>query len=93
METGRVLATDKGFRPESRGSIPLRSTSLEVAVEHTKDSDCDVDPETDCCRACGVLHGDHCPDCGGVGFHRDTCPEMVLSADEAAQNIIDAGGM
>lgn len=36
---------------------------------HTTDEQCDVDPATDCCRVCGVYHGDPCADCGGTGFH------------------------
>lgn len=42
---------------------------------HTRDEDCDVDPETDACRGCGVWHGSPCLVCGGAGFHRDYCPE------------------
>ena len=43
------------------------------SAEHTKDEDCDVDPETDCCRVCGVHHAEPCPECGGCGFHRGAC--------------------
>lgn len=35
---------------------------------HSRDSDCTLDA-TDTCTACGVYHGDPCPDCGGRGFH------------------------
>lgn len=41
--------------------------------DHGKDSDCTIDPETDCCTECGVWHADPCPDCGGRGFHNDGC--------------------
>ncbi len=27
---------------------------------HVKDSDCDVDPYDECCRTCGVYHGEAC---------------------------------
>lgn len=36
--------------------------------EHTRDEECEVDPATDLCRQCGVLHGDPCPTCGGRAF-------------------------
>jgi hypothetical protein len=41
--------------------------------EHSKDSDCIVDPRTDLCTVCGVMHGEPCPDCGGKGFHTSAC--------------------
>lgn len=44
---------------------------------HTDDLDCDVDPETDTCRECGVHHGDPCPYCGGRGFCDPTCSELA----------------
>lgn len=34
-------------------------------VEHVRDSDCTIDPETLCCDVCGVDHSDECLDCGG----------------------------
>ena len=43
-------------------------------MDHTKDSDCDVNPETMMCRECGVYHGLHCMACGGGGFHAPDCP-------------------
>jgi hypothetical protein len=46
---------------------------------HTKDEDCDVDPMTGCCRTCGVLHGDPCPECGGRGFHTPGCSESDVA--------------
>lgn len=48
-------------------------------MEHKTDADCRglIDPATDCCRVCGVLHGDPCPDCGGRGFHRPDCAAEV----------------
>lgn len=47
------------------------------ASEHSKDSDCTVDPETGECVECHVWHDDPCPDCGGRGFHKEDCPQMV----------------
>jgi len=46
-------------------------------VLHTKDEDCDVDPETNNCRVCGVYHGDPCAVCGGRGFHRPWCMHFL----------------
>ena len=44
---------------------------------HSKDSDCDVNPETNACRQCGVDHsGAPCADCGAVAFHAPGCPAM-----------------
>lgn len=52
-------------------------------MEHTKDSDCTVDPETLLCFECGVMHDEEgCYDCGGRGFHKPTCP--ILLREEAA---------
>ena len=34
--------------------------------------------ERDTCPACGVYHGDPCPDCGRGGYHKDDCPEMAV---------------
>ena len=45
-------------------------------VRHTADEQCDVDPATDCCRVCGVLHGEPCRVCGARGYHRADCPEL-----------------
>ena len=44
---------------------------------HRQDEHCTVDPETDCCSVCGVLHGGPCPECGGRGFHRPSCTEYL----------------
>lgn len=44
-------------------------------MEHHKDEDCDVDPDDDLCRECGVYHGEPCPKCGGRGFHRRVCED------------------
>lgn len=45
--------------------------------EHTKDSDCKVNPNTGTCEVCGVYHGDACPLCGGRGFHKPLCRELL----------------
>lgn len=44
------------------------------AARHTTDTDCTVDSRTDTCTACGVHHGDPCPDCQGRAFHNPGCP-------------------
>lgn len=49
-----------------------------IYAEHSRDEDCDVDPESDCCRLCGVYHGDPCPECRGRGFHVDGCSEVGI---------------
>ena len=43
---------------------------------HSKDSDCTVNPETLCCDVCGVAHGDECLDCGGRGYHKPGCESI-----------------
>lgn len=47
---------------------------------HTRDEQCDVDPDDLCCRVCGVDHSETCPACGGRGFHRDGCEEVSAVA-------------
>lgn len=47
-----------------------------MMADHVKDSDCTLNPETNECIECGVLHGDPCLDCGGRGFHKEGCPGM-----------------
>lgn len=46
-------------------------------AEHTKDTDCVVDSETDCCVVCGVMHGDACEGCAQRGFHVEGCEVMA----------------
>lgn len=53
-------------------------------VMHTTDEQCTVDQETDCCRECGVYHGEICPECFGRGFHGTGCP--LSDATERGQN-------
>lgn len=48
--------------------------SARQSTSHSQDSDCDVEPVTNCCRVCGVVHGDECPACGARAFHVDGCP-------------------
>ena len=40
---------------------------------HSEDSECRVDPETDLCLDCGVLHAEACPECGNRAFHSPNC--------------------
>lgn len=58
-------------------------------VAHEKDSDCDVDESTGCCRVCGVDHsGDPCVACRGRGFHVKGCerdPEANIYNDEPVE--------
>jgi hypothetical protein len=51
-----------------------RLTAKKVC-RHSSDADCSghVDEDTSTCSACGVLHGDPCPRCGGRGYHADDC--------------------
>ena len=42
-------------------------------VEHTRDSDCTVDPETNLCSICGVEYSEPCIECGGHAFHLEGC--------------------
>lgn len=52
--------------------------------DHRHDEDCDVDPETDACRVCGVDHsGPPCRDCGRVGFHRVGCLTWEAEDEDA----------
>lgn len=64
---------DRVFGPDPDCPRCMRQAGARLA--HTKDDDCTVSPETDCCIECGVLHGDPCPACMGLGYHRDGCPE------------------
>lgn len=59
------------------------TTAHHLSEVHERDEDCTVDPKTDCCTACGVYHGDPCPECKGRGFHKAGCPinEEGLSDD------------
>ena len=54
---------------------------------HTTDADSEVDPSTDCCVGCGVLHGEPCEVCGGRGFHNVPC-----AANDYDNVTIDNGG-
>jgi hypothetical protein len=55
---------------------------------HQVDSDCTVDPDTDMCLTCGVLHGSPCPDCGGRGYHYAGCESSDLTISQQAKTII-----
>lgn len=58
-----------------RNIVLQRKTGEDSVNDHTKDSDCTVDPETQCCIYCGVWHGEECPECKGRGFHNEGCSE------------------
>jgi len=51
---------------------------------HSKDSDCTVDPETGCCTVCGVEHGEPCPECGMRAYHSKDCPVLAEEAENMA---------
>jgi hypothetical protein len=47
---------------------------------HTKDTDCNVDPDTMLCRICSVEHADQpCAHCGARAYHLDNCPTVVFA--------------
>lgn len=56
---------------------------------HTKDSDCTVDPATLCCTTCGVDHSGQCSQCGGKGYHKETCPMLCDSQHKKLWDIED----
>ena len=58
----------------------------EKHAEHTKDSDCTVDPATNLCTGCGVEHGEPCFQCGGRGFHTNDCCESPANAEERCED-------
>jgi hypothetical protein len=43
--------------------------------EHTTDRDCDNTMLEDVCQVCGVVRGEPCPECGGMGYHNGGCGE------------------
>jgi len=54
-----------------------------VSAPHTRDEQCDVDSATDCCRVCGVEHGEPVPCCGKRAFHAEDClNEPVVATAE-----------
>jgi hypothetical protein len=53
-----------------------------MPVEHTQDSDCRVDPQTDLCGDCGALHGAPCYHCGARAFHKPGCLFVVAGHGE-----------
>jgi hypothetical protein len=42
-------------------------------MDHVKDEDCTVDPETNCCSVCGTAHGGPCYHCRARAFHLPGC--------------------
>lgn len=63
--------------------LGLRITEV---PQHDADQDCTVDPETDACKECGVVHGDPCYHCLGRGFHKADCSEDADAAECAEAN-------
>ena len=54
----------------------MAAPTKQPTTPHTTDSDCTLD-STDICRGCGVYHGDPCQDCGGRGFHAESCAALI----------------
>lgn len=48
--------------------------------EHSKDSDCTVDPRTSACTECGAGHADPCLFCSQRAYHSDWCETMHYKA-------------
>lgn len=48
---------------------------VENEPDHRKDEDCTIRGEDGECLGCGVTHSTPCEDCGGTGFHKETCDE------------------
>lgn len=67
------------------GDISARLGDKAKPAGHTKDSDCTLD-ENSCCVVCHVWHDEECPECGGRGFHKETC-EVVLAAERRGQEL------
>ena len=68
-----VCGGDLGVR-ELAGGVFLCSACRTVD-EHTRDSDCRVNPDTGLCFVCGASHGPFaCHHCGGKAFHQPGCP-------------------
>jgi hypothetical protein len=65
--------------PEAEYTVDYECTACGKSVlapavaEHTKDANCVATLVDGTCSACGVLHGDPCPDCGGRGYHGKNC--------------------
>lgn len=55
--------------------------AIDQTFDHSKDSDCTVDRETNCCQVCRVYHGEPCPVCGGTGFHVNGCANIAYVDD------------
>ena len=49
------------------------SDSIRQTQPHLRDEHCDVDPRTDLCRVCRVIHGDPCSSCGQRAYHLFRC--------------------
>jgi len=64
---------------------------MNASKVHEKDEDCNLDPETDECRECGVWHGDPCAACSGRGFHKLDCADYIrwLTGGDAPGAVIE----
>lgn len=58
--------------------------------DHTSDEQCIVDSETNCCKLCGVEHGDPCVTCKGRGFHTARCQTEMKIEQLKALNVCGA---
>lgn len=50
-------------------------------MDHSQDSECSVDPETDLCRECGAEHGEPCTHCRARAFHLPNCLVRVARGE------------
>lgn len=69
------------------GTIQMQSRILRAQdpASHHQDADCALTLKADTCTVCGVIHGEPCLACGGRGFHRPTCVNLVLSSAPPAE--------
>jgi hypothetical protein len=80
-----VCVTEEELSEEYARLSPEEKALLKAIEQtHRTDSDCTLDPITQQCKVCGVLHGDPCLDCGGRGFHRSHCRQLRIEAGHVA---------
>lgn len=59
----------------------------ESPANHLQDSDCSVNPQTQLCSYCGVLHGEPCVHCGARAYHRPGCLFLVRARSPRVLNL------